>query len=92
MKHYKHGAKVVAFESDGSQDHLITSGMVEMTDAELDAHKNPPIPERTIQQKIDDLENSVTPRNYREFVLGVQYSIDKINKVDAAIELLRAEL
>ena len=48
--------------------------------------------EKSTQQKIDELENSVTPRNYREFVMGVQYSIDKINKVDADIELLRAEL
>ena len=50
-----------------------------------------PAPKST-KQKIDNLESSVTPRNYREFVMGVQYSIDKINKVDAAIELLRAEL
>jgi hypothetical protein len=63
-----------------------------MTDSEVQAHINPPIPEKTIQQQIDELENSVTPRNYREFVLGVQYSIDKINKVDADIELLRAKL
>ncbi|MBL4795943.1 MAG: hypothetical protein JKY50_00865 [Oleispira sp.] len=49
-------------------------------------------PEKTIQQQIDDLENSVTKRNYREFVLGNQKSIDKISKVEADIELLRAEL
>ena len=47
---------------------------------------------KSIQQKIDELESSVTRRNYREFVLGVKLSIDKINKVDADIELLRAKL
>lgn len=52
-----------------------------------------PEPEpKSIQQQIDDLESSVAPRNYREFVLGNQYSIDKINKVDADIELLRKGL
>jgi len=50
------------------------------------------IEQQKIYTQIEDLENSITPRNYREFVLGVKYSIDKINKVDAAIELLRAEL
>lgn len=47
---------------------------------------------KSIQQKIYELENSVTPRNYREFVMGVEYSIDKINKVEADIAILRAKL
>jgi len=52
-----------------------------------------PAPEdKSIQQQIDDLENSVTKRNYREFVMGNQYSIDKINQVEADIVILRAKL
>jgi len=47
---------------------------------------------KPIQEQIDDLENSVTPRNYRDFVLGNQYSIDKINQVEADIAILRAKL
>jgi len=90
MKHYKNEkGEVFAFESDGSQDHLISSSMVKMTPEEVELK---PVIIKTIQQQIDELEGSVTPRNYREFVLGVKYSIDKINKVDADIELLRAEL
>jgi len=48
--------------------------------------------EKSIQDQIDDLENSVTPRNYRDFVLGNQYSIDKINQVEADIAILRVKL
>jgi len=47
---------------------------------------------KPIQEQIDDLENSVTKRNYREFVMGNQYSIDKINQVEADIAILRAKL
>ena len=45
-----------------------------------------------VQREIDDLENSITKRNYREFVMGNQYSIDKINQVEADIAILRAKL
>ncbi len=45
-----------------------------------------------IKNEISMLENSVTPRNYREFVMGNQYSIDKINQVEADIAILRAKL
>ena len=45
-----------------------------------------------IKHEITMLESSVTPRNYREFVMGNQYSIDKINKVEADIAILRAKL
>lgn len=47
---------------------------------------------KSIQQQIDGLENSVTKRNYREFVMGNQYSIDKINQIDADIAILRTKL
>lgn len=42
MKYYKHNGEVYAFEFDGSQDAWIPSGAVLMTDAEVDAHLNPP--------------------------------------------------
>lgn len=42
MKYYKHNGEVYAFESDGSQDAWIPSGAALMTDAEVDAHLNPP--------------------------------------------------
>lgn len=43
MKYYFDPAVGVrAFESDGSQDFLITESMRPLTDAELEAHLNPP--------------------------------------------------
>lgn len=42
---------VRAFESDGSQDYLITDAMRQLTDEELEAHLNPqPTPEQLYQQ------------------------------------------
>ena len=57
-----------------------------------------PNPEgESIQDQIDELENSVTKRNYREYLKGIReptnpdykYSTDKIDKVDAEITRLR---
>lgn len=40
MKHYRApNGEVYAYESDGSQDHLIPQGFVSMTDAEVEAHR-----------------------------------------------------
>ena len=59
-----------------------------------------PEPEpKSIQRQIVDLENSITERNKREYVKGLKYptderffySVKKIDKIDADIELLRAE-
>ena len=42
MKYYKDkNGDVHAFEADGSQDAYIKTGMVAMTQAEVDAHINP---------------------------------------------------
>lgn len=43
MKYFKDSAgDVWAFEDDGSQDELVTPQMVAMTEAEVEAHLNPP--------------------------------------------------
>ena len=41
MKYYKTNNEVYAFESDGSQDHLITDAFIAMTQDEIDHHINP---------------------------------------------------
>jgi len=41
MKYYKKNNEVFAFESDGSQDFLITSDMVRMSSEDVDKHINP---------------------------------------------------
>ena len=76
------------------------SGLVEIQHSEFMVLAHPPIPEKTIQQKIDDLENSITERNKREYSKGINeptnerffYSTEKIDGIDAEIVLLRAEL
>jgi hypothetical protein len=45
---------VRAFESDGSQDFLITENMRAMTPAEVEAHLNPPI---TYKKALDSLNS-----------------------------------
>ena len=41
MKYYKLNEVIYAYETDGSQDHLITNDHIEMTTEEIDQHINP---------------------------------------------------
>ena len=70
---------------------LKTGKTTELEDAPV-APITPDQIKENIKYEIEMLENSVTPRNYREFVMGDQYSIDKINQVDEDIVILRAKL
>ena len=49
MKHYKKDGQVFAF--DETQSDLITGDMVLMTDAEVEAHTNPPL----TQEQLDGI-------------------------------------
>lgn len=53
---------------------------------------NPPMPEPTIQQQIESLEGQITERNIRSAILGDQYAINKITRIEAQIEELRKQL
>lgn len=73
MKYFRHtDGRVFAFESDGSQDHLITADMRAMSQAEVDAHLAPPTP---------TAPTSVTMRQARLALL----SVGKLAQVNAAI-------
>lgn len=52
MKYYKHpeSSEVFAYEADGSQDEYIKPSLSRMTDAEVQAHLNPPISPLTREQ------------------------------------------
>ncbi|MGP5893650.1 hypothetical protein ACTXY8_22690 [Pseudomonas aeruginosa] len=51
MKYFKsENGEVYAYEADGSQDEYIKPGLVSMTEAEVQAHLNPPIPSLTREQ------------------------------------------
>ena len=74
MKFFKCNAEIYAFDSDGSQDHLVTPSMIEVTPEEASAYvarELPPI-------------NSVTMRQARLALLGA----GKLSAVEAAINSL----
>ena len=49
-------------------------------------------PEPTIQDKILELENTITARNLRCAIFGDEYAIEKIRTIEAEIEELRKQL
>lgn len=56
MKYYKSEAgEVFAYEADGSQDDFIKPGLARMTDAEVQAHLNPPVHVPTYQEELQTL-------------------------------------
>lgn len=46
----------------------------------------------TIQEQIEQLENSITTRNIRCAIQGDEFALNKISQVEAQIEELRKEL
>lgn len=60
MKHYKKpDGSIWAFESDGSQDTLITGDMMPLSDAELSALRNPPKPLTQVRaEKLAQLDDA----------------------------------
>jgi len=76
MKHYKNTAgKVFAFESDGSQDHLIMGSMVSLSDAELTEELAPaPIPLPDLKSNAIETINSTYRISLGEIdIIGVDY-------------------
>ena len=53
---------------------------------------NPPIPEPTIQERIEALEAQITDRNIRSAILGDEFAINKITQIEAQIAELRRQL
>ena len=52
----------------------------------------PEKPEPTVQEQIEALEAQITHRNLRNAIQGDEYAINKINSIEAEIELLRAKI
>lgn len=52
----------------------------------------PEKPEPTVQEQIEALEAQITPRNLRNAIQGDEYALNKINSIEAEIELLRAKI
>ena len=69
-------------------DNYVVCGML----YDGDVFKAPEPEPASIQQQIDELEDSVTSRNIRGAIAGIQYDIDAINKINAEIAVLALEL
>ena len=69
MKYFKRNGVVFAFESDGSQDHLITGEFMAMSDAEISAHLAPQYPQ---------VPQSITPWQIRKALnqLGLRSAVE----------------
>ena len=87
MKYFKSPTgEVFAYESDGSQDAWIKPDLVPMTQAEIEAHLNPPAPEPELPQP----KTIFAPREYlkrftmdeyaaaRTGPIAVQYALDNL--------------
>ena len=88
MKYYRNteSGLVHAFESDGSQDELITEDFVKMTKNEVDRHLNP---EKYLsdEEKRNIFLNTLTPLTRRQFKL-VLLENDLLEKVESTIDTI----
>ena len=66
MKYYKLNDRVYAFESDGSQDFLITKDFIKMNADEVDRHINPS-KYLSDEEKRDIYIQSLRPLNRKQF-------------------------
>lgn len=84
MKYFKKNGEVFAFESDGSQDELITEDFVKMTKKEVDRHLNP---EKYFsdQEKRDIFLRTLTPLTRRQFKLALLEN-ELLEKVESTID------
>lgn len=84
MKYFKKNGEVFAFESDGSQDELITEGFVKMTKSEVDRHLNPD-KYLSDKKKRNIFLNTLTPLTRRQFKL-VLLENNLLEKVESTID------
>ncbi|KAF1012288.1 MAG: hypothetical protein GAK29_04873 [Acinetobacter bereziniae] len=84
MKYFKKNGEVFAFESDGSQDELISEDFVKMTKNEVDRHLNP---EKYLSddEKRKIFLNTLTPLTRRQFKLALLEN-DLLEKVESTID------
>jgi hypothetical protein len=108
MKYFRNKLNTVcAFESNGSQDYLITADMVAMTDAEVELHIHPVIVLSTVDQLANlDAENPISQRSLRDFImmttnalklgqpvdLSATPAVKKAISIEAQAAALRAKL
>ena len=87
MKYYKLNNVVYAFESDGSQDDLITKDMTKMSDDEVDRHVNP-------EKYLSDIEKAQLSRERMLRLTPIEFDIKLIDAglYDQVQELIQSDI
>ena len=87
MKYYrKTNGVVYAFESDGSQDHLITKDLVQMKDDEVDKHINPD-KYLTASERYAQYIKALPTLDRRQFKLGL-LNKGVLHELEGALEAI----
>lgn len=84
MKYFKKNGEVFAFESDGSQDELITKEFIKMTKNEVDRHLNPD-KYFSDEEKRNIFLSTLIPLTRRQFKLALLEN-DLLDRVESTIE------
>ena len=87
MKYYKLNNVVYAFESDGSQDDLITKDMIKMSDDEVDRHINP-------EKYLSDIEKAQLSRERMLRLTPIEFDIKLVDAglYDQVQELIQSDI
>ena len=87
MKYYKLNNVVYAFESDGSQDYLITKDMIRMYDDEVDRHINP-------EKYLSDSERLQLDRERMPTLTPIEFDIKLVDAglYDQVQELIQSDI
>jgi hypothetical protein len=98
MKHYKNNKnEVYAFESDGSQDHIIGADLVPVTDAELADLRKPTLEQIAEAERAAALAelaliDAASVRSLREYVASKADAPKILKDKEAAAVIARAKL
>ena len=87
MKYYKLNNVVYAFESDGSQDDLITKDMTKMSDDDVDRHTNP-------EKHLSDSERLQLVRKRMPNLTPIEFDIKLVDAglYDQVQELIQSDI
>lgn len=90
MKYYKDPQEnIYGYNGDGSQDSLIPSSYVAITDIERDDLIDAKTPKPTKDDLIAAIESTVSKRWLRMAHLGDDYAIAKLQEIEDQIEVIR---
>lgn len=80
---------LASFETEKAMLKIFPKGLKEAAQKDIDNIHNK---EKTVLEKIRDLESSITEQNKQEAILGDEYAISVIQSIRDQISELRADL